>query len=439
MMETPLTPERAMEKLRVARLVARLAYPEYSYILFRVSLIIDPTVGTAAADRYGRVYFDPAFVAQYDETGLAFFLVHEVTHILRHHAARAEEVCPHMGAQMHDAANIAMDAVIHETMLSDYRLAMPDREKWVTLDKYNLAYGLTWEEHFVTLLERAQDSDPDQGAGSGRGQGDEQAGRGGSGVQTPNCGSAATGRVAPWERGAPTSESGMSESELNEVRKQVAQDIQDRAASRGRGTVPSHMQRWAEEILDRRIDPTRAIRQLLTHYLGAVASTGTQRTYSRRNRHASSLPDGVLFPGSYKQLPRIEVAIDTSGSMGAEQINLAATTIKPILKAFGGRCRVTSGDVGVQASKAVTFMRGKLELAGGGGTDMALLLDQIAARRDKREVPDIVVLVTDGQTPWPERFYRQFKVIVLLVGAPTGEIPAWLKVVDCTHLLKGGK
>jgi predicted metal-dependent peptidase len=417
----------ALAKLSEARLLARLAYPEYGHAIFSMSLVVDASVGTAGVDKYGRIYFAPAFVEQYEIGGLAFFIIHEVTHFLRHHSARADVVG--VTEQNHTTANIAMDAVIHETMLADNRLAMPDPKHWVTLDKYDLEPNKTWEEHFAVLLERAKDKGnsggDDKGQGSGQGDGRPQ----------PNCGSGATGVPGSWEQGEPTTESGISPAQAEEMRRQVARDIQERA-SRGRGTLPGHMTRWAEELLNKNIDPTKAIRQMLNHALGAVTSGSNHSSYSRMNRHAVAFPSNVILPGHYDQLPKVELAVDTSGSMSAEQINLAASALKPILRSFGGRCRLTSGDVGVQASRVVSRARGRMELGGDGGTDMGKLLQDIAGRKHVKDIPDIVLLATDGQTPWPA-YIRKFKVIVLLLGEPTTNLPSWMKTVDCRSLLEG--
>ncbi len=53
----------------------------------------------------------------------------------------------------------------------------------------------------------------------------------------------------------------------------------------------------------------------------------------------------------------------------------------------------------------------QISLTGGGGTDMGgAIATVLAARR----VPDLVVVITDGLTPWPARRPRQDVIAVLL-------------------------
>ena len=60
---------------------------------------------------------------------------------------------------------------------------------------------------------------------------------------------------------------------------------------------------------------------------------------------------------------------------------------------------------------------------GGGGTDLRVGLAALT-----RERVDVVVVVTDGDTPWPETAPVS-PVIVVLVGAGTAVPPAWARVV----------
>jgi hypothetical protein len=48
-----------------------------------------------------------------------------------------------------------------------------------------------------------------------------------------------------------------------------------------------------------------------------------------------------------------------------------------------------------------------------------------------RPIPDMVVVITDGMTPWTqERPRREVIVALLPVAFPLGHAPAWARVVD---------
>ena len=103
---------------------------------------------------------------------------------------------------------------------------------------------------------------------------------------------------------------------------------------------------------------------------------------------------------------------------------------------MGGKCRLTSGDTQIEATEIIRKVGVKVGLGGGGGTNMANLLEQIKRRKVGR--PNIVVLITDCETPWPRQPIREFRVLVLAMGNKEthADIPVWMRYVDCTPLLK---
>jgi predicted metal-dependent peptidase len=100
----------------------------------------------------------------------------------------------------------------------------------------------------------------------------------------------------------------------------------------------------------------------------------------------------------------------------------------------GTNVRVLSCDAQVQSVKRVS-RASQIELLGGGGTDMGQGIAQALALRPR---PSIVVVLTDGFTPWPTDTPRGAKVIVGLMEGRRGMGPSmhgvpppplWAKVV----------
>lgn len=445
------------QKMQAARMVAVMAYPEYRHGLLSLTLVCEPECGTAAADKHGRVYFNPFFIDKMETEHAAFIWVHELTHILWRHHIRSHEIGADQTQELADIANYAMDARIHEDMFKDKRLPPPSKKviELCTITGLNLDRGKTWEEDFVVLLGRRQQgmmlngvpfgtpgySDVlEHGSDGTDGQGDGAAGEAGGdqegnvmGPLRPTSGSGSSGRDRSWEQGDSTFDSGMSEAELEEMRKQIARDIEER--QRSRGNVGANMLRWADTTLRKRVNPMSVLRQLLTQMCGEIVSGNTEATYSRMNRRQEAFQDDFVRPGNRSHLPKLEIVFDTSGSMTDEDISIGATAIEPVLKSFR-RLRVTSGDVRTVASEAITVVKRKLALGGGGGTDMARILTEIQERKKTTDKPDIVLLVTDGATPWPEKKIKDFKVIVILMHQ-YGEVPKWMKVIDGWRLKEG--
>ena len=84
------------------------------------------------------------------------------------------------------------------------------------------------------------------------------------------------------------------------------------------------------------------------------------------------------------------------------------------------------------AGVAVPLCRAEgIPLIGGGGTDMREGFTTVLARRPR---PDVVVVLTDGQTPWPSTQPPGRTVVGLFPhnrrhGEGYGELPAWARVV----------
>ncbi len=67
-----------------------------------------------------------------------------------------------------------------------------------------------------------------------------------------------------------------------------------------------------------------------------------------------------------------------------------------------------------------------IELVGGGGTDMA---QGIVTALRLRPRPSLVVVLTDGETPWPASPPRGTHVVAGLLGPFPADPPAWVRRV----------
>ena len=72
-----------------------------------------------------------------------------------------------------------------------------------------------------------------------------------------------------------------------------------------------------------------------------------------------------------------------------------------------------------------------VRLAGGGGTDMRV---GIRAAHQQRPRPDVIVVFTDGHTPWPDAPPPGSAMIAALLGRDRRDLPptpAWATRVEC--------
>jgi len=100
--------------------------------------------------------------------------------------------------------------------------------------------------------------------------------------------------------------------------------------------------------------------------------------------------------------------------------------VKGLLRTMGFRDRrlvVLSCDSAVRSTQQV-FSAEQVHLHGGGGTNMGEALEAAAKLRPR---PEVVVVLTDGVTPWPDG-RPPFLTIVGMIG-PGPPPPSWARMV----------
>ena len=207
-----------------------------------------------------------------------------------------------------------------------------------------------------------------------------------------DCGSGADGLEREWDLGSDGAH-GLSEQERDAVRFRVAQGITGRP-----GDAPKGWRRWAEEAFH----PPQPWRELLGAAVRSAASgpgAGEDYVYGRPSRRSAGLP-GVVLPSLRRRPPRVSVVIDTSGSVCDAELGSALLEVAAIARAVGGRrdlVTVLSCDAAAQAVHQLCRAEG-IPLVGGGGTDLRTGFAKALRARPR---PDVIVVLTDGQTPWP--------------------------------------
>ncbi|MGW6621107.1 vWA domain-containing protein [Nocardia sp. NPDC055002] len=394
-------------KLYAARLHAVSARPYLATALYALHIVESPRVPTMGVDKHWRCYVSPRFVDCTPVEDLASILVHEVSHLLRDHHARSDRY-----AHAHDLTgpgerlrmNIAADAEINDDAFGD---------------------GLVWPEGAV--LPSTLGLDPGQLMEDYLGQ--FRLGRLTEDMAWLDCGSGADGSDREWELG-PDGADGLSEQQRDGVRFLVAQGIVGRP-----GDAPQGWRRWAKEALH----PSQPWRDLLGAALRAAASApgvGEDYTYRRPARRCTALP-GIVLPSLRRTPPKVSVVIDTSGSVSDDELGSALLEVAAIIRAVGGRrdlVTVFSCDAAARIAHPLCQAEG-MTLIGGGGTDLRTGFTQALRTR-----PDVLVALTDGQTPWPSHQPACRTVVGLFRRERAwrhddpdyvpDSPPAWARVVD---------
>ncbi|RGC66774.1 hypothetical protein C5N14_22165 [Micromonospora sp. MW-13] len=378
-------------KLLAARFRAAQDRPYLASALYSITVVESRGVPTMGVDRRWRCYVNPDFVAGLPVPQLAAVWVHEVAHLLRDHHSRADRLAADRG-RGHHRVNVAQDCEINDDLLADRLPLPPGRLEPKT---YGMPAGLLFERYLALLP-------PEVGGGH-------------------DCGSGAHGVDRPWEVGDGSGE-GIGEVEAGAIRRDVAQRI--RSASRSRGSVPAGWRRWAEAVLEPTVDWRRALTGAVRE-AAAWASGAVDYTYQRPSRRSQALR-GVVLPRLRQPVPRVAIVVDTSGSMSDGRLSAALAEVSGVLRAVGiggNRVTVLSCDAAVHVVRAVHTI-GEVRLAGGGGTDMRVGVDEALRHR-----PHIVVVLTDGYTPWPAAPPESARLIAGLIGADAPTPPGWIATV----------
>jgi predicted metal-dependent peptidase len=117
----------------------------------------------------------------------------------------------------------------------------------------------------------------------------------------------------------------------------------------------------------------------------------------------------------------VAVVVDTSGSMGEHELSRALAEIKALLKTVR-QVTVYSVDAQVHTVQKV-FRPDQIRLFGGGGTRMGAGIEK--AQSDK---PDLIIVLTDGETDWPANPPR-VPVVIGIIGTSDRPTPWWAKTV----------
>src|SRR5262249_24941952 len=159
----------------------------------------------------------------------------------------------------------------------------------------------------------------------------------------------------------------------------------------------------------------------------AAVAGAVDYSYRRPSRRASAVPD-VVMPTMQRPVPEVAVVVDTSGSMNETLLGRALSEIDGLMRSLGlaqRRLPVLPCDAAAHAVQKVTSAR-QVELMGGGGTNMG---EGIEGARRLRPPPSVVIVLTDGLTPWPPEPPSRLQVIVGLLRERSMPTPSWARVV----------
>lgn len=244
---------------------------------------------------------------------------------------------------------------------------------------------------------------PDGGKGGGQGQGS------GSGDGQPGKNDNPDNDVLE----APDK----SEAAEAQARATVAKAIN---VAKAMGKMPGDLKEMLEDILSPKVDWKEVLRRFMTDV------NKSDYSFARPNRRMIS--QGYYLPTRHgmDSMRNIAVVIDTSGSMGDEELKqMFGEVCGAVEDSCPGKVTVVYCDAAVnhvdkfEDTPTADDVRHSAKRVGGGGTDLTRALDWIDEHVDD---PACCIVMTDGYTPFGEdRNYPTLWTISTNVQAPWGE------------------
>lgn len=271
----------------------------------------------------------------------------------------------------------------------------------------------------------AESSDqPGQGQPNPDDQDYEQAQGGG--------GSCSDGVQRPWELPSPVDGDGddSDDDDTGAISDDDADDIIKQVAERAEQAGKDHgsLQGYLDEILRPKIDPKRLLLKAIRKCTDNIMAGGDGKFSYRRPSRRPAISSNFLRPRNFTPTPRIKILIDTSGSMGKDDYMRSLGLVSKCLNSLRLRdgIEVVTGDTRESWAGKV-YDHSKVCLAGGGGTDMGYILQEITKAKVK---PDLIIVCTDGYTGWCDDI--GIPVVACLTQEPSQfyQVPKWITKVS---------
>jgi len=360
-----------------------MGHPFFGSLALRMRLIADeekakdsrgnPTMATDGE----AIYYHPEFVKNKTMEQLMAVFAHEVMHTAMMHHTR-------QGYREHTKWNAAGDYAINAILRNNFALPEPHL--------YEKAFEDMSSEEIYSKLPNQQSNGNDWGSIG-----------------------ASTGIVLPAPR-----QGNQTQDQANRQAEATMKVALAQAAyvARQAGRLPGDLERLIGEVLEPVLPWANILRRFMTE---------TQRgdiSWNYPSRRAESM--GVFLPSINEDDPHMKdiiVAVDTSGSIGANELNAFGAEINAIHEDLQPRQTIVIYcDAGINGEPIIFGPDDEvvLEPRGGGGTDFRPPFSLV---EEMRWNPQCFVYLTDGYGAFPEREpdYPVMWAITTDLDAPWGE------------------
>ena len=416
---------------RISKIVIDVmdSLPFYSELMMRSKILEFPEQAKASPNFCpsmavaidGNIYYDEDFVGTLSDDELKFVICHESLHKAYLHLHRIGKRDP---LTWNIACDIKVDHEVLYELIQKQGINAKVPGKRIIADRYGEiempALGVklenthekTTEQIYEELNNNSQFQKQLQKMKNGRGKGEDNTGHGKA------LGETIDGHDYSTENGKKFSE--LSDSEKAEYAEKAKDDVIEAATKcKKRGTLPAHLERHLNKLLDTKIDWRQYVWRHVVNEL--------PHDYSLSRPSRRYITQGMYLPGVTKENLDVVAMIDLSGSVSSEEMSQFVSLMTKLANQFRNvNITILSHDTDV---RAVTEIRQatqeKIKNAkyeGGGGTDHRPVFKWVAD--NKRHAP-LIIAFTDGYTCWPKKSDVKSPVIWVITkgGIEPSQVP----------------
>ena len=395
----------AEDKLTKARIQLSYRNSFFSYLVMHLNFIKDNKFcPTAGVDYKGNVLYNEQFIEKLTINQVIGLLCHEVMHCALNHLQREKDLI--VDKRYKRIANIAKDIVINNFIVNAH-MELPGGT-YVPSNNSISVHGFTikniseksWEDVYFELIKHIKDGDVDLEKFS-------------NGFDVHIISDSNGSESGKEDKESEDKQNALANANVDENGKDWKRILTEALQfAKNRGDLPGGMERVVEKILESHID----WKGLLYRYI--TSEIPVDFTWARPSKRSYSL--NVYTPNIIKEQVDIIVSIDTSGSIGTDELEEFVSEIVGVINSFEAvKLTVIVCDATVQGvfrfnNPQKSEILSKLKLKGGGGTSHIPVYEYI-----EKHIPNAKLLInfTDGMTEFPKRKDYPFKTIWVLGGS----------------------
>lgn len=405
----------ADERLVAMRSKIIVKMPFFAVLALSMDMIADDSIGTLATDGTN-IYYSPKFVDTLSDGELTYIALHEVLHAALGHIWRRENRNPRL---WNLATDFVVNAYLDDIAKSEKLLTSP------SIGLHDAQYiNDSAEQVYAKLLKDAQQNSSSQKSkgqsGNGKGKGNSTGNGNGKGKDSDEL-------SEPTNHGMWDKADKMTAEQKQSIARQWTSRLINAgkvaAMSKSAGKLPCGLQRSINELTRPVINWKQALAEFATTIENDYGFTPPDQRVDV-DEFGTYMP---AFTETDTMLKNIQLYIDASGSMSADELTKVVSEIKGILDQYGmvtGQIRFFDSEVQdvVYELENITDVR-KVVPVGGGGTSFMACAENLAKHAKTDEV-SLCIMLTDGYDEFPPESAWAGVPVVWLLTTPPEQIQA---------------